>query len=162
MESLKLSKKLFDPLRAKWVAPTPEECIRQGLLGKMVEELGYPQSFIAVEKELSELPHLRLTSKDAIPNRRADVIVFAKKVHPDHPLYPLLMIECKAVPLTPKFAQQVIGYNSVVKAPFLALANQEQVMTGFIEGGHFHFEPGLPPYLDLKNKVRRIDFLTRI
>ncbi len=144
----KPSKQLFDPVRKKWVEATPEEIIRQELIERMLKEWGYPLSFIAVERELSGLPHLQLTERDKVPKRRADVIVFSKNIHPKHSLFPLLMIECKAVPLTPKFAQQVIGYNSVVQAPFLALANGEQILTGFFdrETGHYSFEPGLPTF----------------
>jgi len=148
MELSRQSNQLFDPVRKKWVEATPEEIIRQGLIEKMLGELGYPLSFLSVEKELSLLPHLQLTERDAIPKRRADVIVYAKNIHPDYALSPLLMIECKAVPLTPKFAQQVVGYNAVVQAPYLALANGDQVLTGHFDQqvGHYHFEPGLPAY----------------
>ncbi len=147
----KPSKQLFDLVRKKWVEATPEEIIRQQLIEKMLGELGYPLSLLSVEKELSLLPHLILTERDAIPKRRADVIVYAKGIHPDHALFPLLMIECKALPLTPKFASQVVGYNTVVQAPFLTLANGEQVLTGHFdqEAGHYQFDPGLPDYASL-------------
>ena len=67
--------------RKKWVAKTPEELIRQFLIGQMIEKLDYPKSLIAVEKELSQLPQLAvpITSKDQLPKRRADIIVFSKK-----------------------------------------------------------------------------------
>jgi len=151
MELSKPSNKRFDPVRKKWVEATPEENIRQDLIEKMLGELGYPLSFLSVEKELSLLPHLQLAAKEAVPRRRADVLVFAKGLHPDHALFPLLMIECKAVPLTPKFASQVVGYNAIVQAPFLALANGGQILTGFFDhnGGHYRFEPGLPTYAEL-------------
>jgi hypothetical protein len=148
MESSKLNSRLFDPIRKKWVESEPEEIIRQKLIQTMLGELGYPHSLISVEKELSLLPHLQLESKEGIPKRRADIIVFAKGIHPDFALFPLLMVECKAVPLTPKFASQVVGYNTVVQAPFLTLANGMQVLTGCFDSdvGYFKFKPGLPTY----------------
>lgn len=108
----------------------------------MVELFGYPSALIAVEKELAQLPHLYQTSVASLPKRRADIIVFAKD------LTPLLMIECKAVALTPKFAEQVIGYNAFVKAPWLALANGKEILTGYFdsESGLHRFEPGLPSF----------------
>lgn len=147
----KPNNRLFDPVRKKWVEAEPEEIIRQELIQKMLGELGYPLSFLSVEKELSLLPHLQLEKRDSIPKRRADVIVFAKGIHPDHALFPLLMIECKAIPLTPRFASQVIGYNSVVQAPFLALSNGDQILTGHFDpaAGHYRFEHGLPDYASL-------------
>ncbi|MCC5831691.1 MAG: type I restriction enzyme HsdR N-terminal domain-containing protein [Chlamydiales bacterium] len=157
MELSKRNNRLFDPVRKKWVEPEPEEVIRQELIQKMVGELGYPLSLLSVEKELSLLPHLRQVQSET-PKRRADLIAFAKEIHPDHPLFPLLMVECKAVPLTPKFANQVVGYNSVVKAPYLALANGEQVLTGHFDSiaGHFRFESGLPSYKMLLAGVKQM------
>ncbi|MCH9627338.1 MAG: hypothetical protein S4CHLAM2_09750 [Chlamydiales bacterium] len=149
------SKALFDPIRKKWVEATPEETIRQELVKKMIQDLGFPSALIAVERELAQLPHLQLTQREEIPKRRADLIVFAKNIHPDHDLFPLLMIECKAVALTPRFAQQVVGYNACVQAPFLALANGDQVMIGAFDrdAGHTRFQPGLPAYTELLSQV---------
>lgn len=142
---------LYDPIRKKNVTHTPEEAIRQRLIQVMIQELGYPSSLIGVEKELCQLPHLSLRDKKTIPNRRADLIVFASRIHKEHSLFPLLMVECKAVALTPKFAQQVIGYNSVVEAPFVAIANDTQCLVGCFDSqaGIYRFKEGLPAYKDL-------------
>jgi hypothetical protein len=144
MESSSQRNDLFDPIRKKWVEKNPEEKIRQSLLRQMTEKLGYPVSLIAIEKEIGQLPHTTSVNH-RIPKRRADIVVYAKKADA---LHPVLMIECKAVPLTPKFAQQVIGYNSFVKAPFIALANETQVLTGFfdLDNGIYKFEEGLPHF----------------
>jgi Type I restriction enzyme R protein N terminus (HSDR_N) len=138
---------IFDPIRKKWVERTPEEVIRQLLLRQMVEKLGYPRSLIAIEKELAQLPHLKLISSKQIPKRRADIIVFARGKEQGS-LLPLMLVECKATPLTPKFAQQVIGYNAFVGAPFVTLANKRQVLTGRYDmaAGMYRFEQGLPPF----------------
>lgn len=148
---------LYDPIRKRWVAKTPEESIRQSLIVRLVAELGYSPSLLAVEKELYQLPHLHLMAKKEMPKRRVDLIAFAQNIHPGHALFPLLMIECKAVDLTPAFAQQVIGYNAFVQAPFLALANGKEVLTGFFDEceGVFRFEPGLFSYQMLVEKVQK-------
>lgn len=145
MESLSLKNEIFDPIRKKWVEKNPEEQIRQSLLWQMTENLGYPVSLIAIEKEIGQLPQASSSLNHKIPKRRADIVVYAKKTDT---LRAVLMIECKAVPLTPKFAQQVIGYNAFVKAPFIALANEFQVLTGFFDpdGGIYKFEEGLPHF----------------
>jgi hypothetical protein len=141
---------LFDPVRKKWVDSTPEEIIRQRLIRQMIDQLGYPMLLMAVEKELAQLPHLKLTPPHEIARRRADIVVFAKGS-----FLPLLMIECKATLLTPAFAQQVIGYNTFVKAPFIALANDEQVLTGSYdpEAGMYRFQECLPTFADLMNRI---------
>lgn len=155
MGSLNLKNELYDPIRKKWVDETPEELIRQALILQMIEELGFPPSLLAIEKELYLLPHLNLGEKREIPKRRADLIAFAHGIHPDYAIFPLLMIECKAVDLTPKFAQQVIGYNAYVQAPFISLANGKQILTGFFdkEAGMYRFEPGLHSFKALADKV---------
>ncbi len=161
----KPSNQLFDPVRKKWVEATPEEIIRQQLIHQMVEELGYPIAFLSVEQELAGLPHLQLVERESIPKRRADIIAFGKDVHPDYPLFPLMMVECKAVPLTPKFAQQVIGYNGVVQAPYLALANGDQILSGYFDegAGHYHFDHGLPTYQSLiEREMGRLNLLSKV
>ena len=55
-----------------------EEQIRQELLKKMVEELGYPPSLLVIEKELKDLPHLQ-GSSFPFPKRRLDILVYTKK-----------------------------------------------------------------------------------
>ena len=51
---------LFCPLRKIWVAALPEEKIRQALIQKMTQHLGYPLGNIALEKSLDQLPHLQV------------------------------------------------------------------------------------------------------
>lgn len=135
---------IFDRIRKKWVDNTPEETIRQQLIIHMIEKLHYPQQLIAVERELAGLAaHFRTPHQviREIPKRRVDIVVFSQKQ-----LIPLLIIECKSVPLIPKCARQVIGYNAFIGAPFVALANGKQVMTGSYdqELGAYRFEKGLP------------------
>lgn len=124
---------------------SPEEEIRQALLFTLLEK-GYPRPLISVEKELKSLPHLAhlLT----LPKRRLDLLVFAKA---ETGLLPLLLIECKAVPLTERSKRQLLGYNRYVGAPFVALANKEEVQVGVFnpEEGNFHFSKGLPAYEEL-------------
>lgn len=147
------SESLFCPLRKKWVAALPEEKVRQALIQRMHFELGYPLGTIALEKALNQLPHLQHTS--SLPKRRADLIVLARGVHPQHALYPLLLIECKAVPLSEKTLRQIIGYNQFVGAPFIAAVNQAQTLFGWYEQekGDFAFQERLLPYETLLRSI---------
>lgn len=143
MESSKQSK-LFDPVRNCFVAATPEERVRQKWLQAMMITLGYPKELLAVEKELWHLPHL--LSDPHVPQRRADIICFAKGIHPQHLLYPLLLIECKQESLSAKALDQVLGYNYYVGAPFVAVVN----------GTHIIMNQGLstlPSYQELLRQV---------
>lgn len=90
----------------------------------MTEQWGYPACSIVVEKALSQLPHLS-THSGRLPDRRVDILVYSKAE--DIGLIPLLLIECKAVPLKQGALQQVAGYNHYIGAPFISVANGEQL-----------------------------------
>jgi len=129
------------------VSQAPEEVVRVALVKRMVEQLGYPKGFITVEKELAQLPHLQ--SVQNIPKRRLDILVFSQKEEGE--LFPLLLIECKAVDLKSNHATQLIGYNSFVQAPFIALANQEHLFIA--DANTLDFQENLPNYEELRAKT---------
>lgn len=116
----------------------PEEKIRQSLLVFMQEELLYPKELISIERGLSAFPHLK---GKKLPNRRFDIAVFGTKE-----FLPLLIVECKAIPINQKAFDQVIGYNHLVNAPFLALANGKEIITLIKEGSAYRKVSGLPPF----------------
>ncbi len=140
---------VFDPIRKKWVALSPEEKVRQSLIAFMIEELLYPQELLCVEKSLSELPS---HTKVSVPDRRIDILCFAKNIHPEFPLYPLLLVECKESSTLAQMAKdQVIGYNHFVKAYFLAVAYPNGVEWGYFDRKEkkYIFKSGLPTYQTL-------------
>lgn len=155
MGSSSQNKTLFDEVRSLHVAATPEEIVRQQLLKKMIHELGYPKELLAVEKELKEMVHLK-GSSHFIPQRRADIVCFAKGIHPHHALYPLLLVECKKEALDKLALDQLLGYNHLVGAYFMALANDRGVQCGYIDGPskEARFSPFLPTYSQLIEAVR--------
>ena len=127
---------VFDEIRNLWVAATPEEIVRQTLVKRMIQQLGYPKQQMAVERELASLPHL---TPQKVPSRRIDILCFSKE------LFPLLIIECKKEKIDASALEQLLGYNSFVGAPFVAVAGKEEIA--------FHFRdttlPFLPPYTQL-------------
>lgn len=137
-------------LRKEWVAATPEELVRQKLIQKMIMELGFPRNFLSVEKKLDHLPHVSLKG-EKVPLRRSDILCFGKGIHPEYDLYPLLLIECKAVKITSKVLQQVIGYNHYLKAYYVCVANETEILTGRYDTQikQYQFEPTLPSYQHL-------------
>lgn len=137
---------LFDPVRKKFVKATPEECVRQALIKKMLEELHYPLHSIVVEIELSRLPHIPLHERACMAKRRADVLVVEKSLL--FGFSPIFLIECKAVPITDQMIQQVVGYNTFVGARYIAIVNGERSLTGSFDlsSGQYRFCDGLPSY----------------
>lgn len=123
---------IFCEWRHRWVRLTPEEWVRQQLLHRMVEELAYPASLIAVEQAISV--------GDA--KKRCDAVVY------DRNMQPLMLIECKAetVPLTQKTLDQAITYNRKLHVPYLLL--HSGVQTIFVNGNNI-YPSGLPRYTDL-------------
>jgi hypothetical protein len=100
---------IFDQVRKKWLALTPEEWVRQHFVNYLISEKKIPASLISIEKEL-QLNDLR---------KRYDVVVF------DHALKPWLIVECKApyIPLSGSVVEQALRYNMVIGAEFLMLTN---------------------------------------
>ena len=105
---------VFDPLRRRWVALTPEEHVRQLFVRYLSADLHYPQGLMANEVEL------RIGDKRI----RCDTVVY------DRHLHPLMVVEYKspAVTLTQQVADQVMAYNRVLRAPLLVITNGRQML----------------------------------
>lgn len=147
---------VFCLVRKRWVAAQPEELVRQKLLSHLIHNLGYPASSLVLEQSLKQMPHLALEDIE-VPERRADVIVFGKDIHPQYSLYPLLLIECKAIPLSNKVIDQVTGYNHFLKAFFVSVVNGNEVKTGWLDPAtaSYSFTDRLLPYSDLLTTIKR-------
>jgi hypothetical protein len=130
---------LFDPIRKKAVAETPEEKVRQTLLHHMIGALAFPKGLIGVEKNLSKIVN-------GSSRRRADIIAFVKK---GEQMVPLLLVECKSDKVDEKSYSQANGYNSFLAAPFLCLAHAGGIRTFWKEKGAIQSVPFLPPYAQL-------------
>ena len=150
-ESSSLKPKLFCPIRREWVEPLPEEKVRLSLVQFMTKELGYPPQLLVVEKALHQFPHLPPEQTRHFPKRRADLVCYASGIHPDHPLFPLLLVECKAIPLDGKAVQQLTAYNHYLQAYFVALCNGTEVKSGYYDAGQgkYLFANTLPTYREL-------------
>ncbi|MCH9611951.1 MAG: hypothetical protein S4CHLAM102_04290 [Chlamydiia bacterium] len=131
----------------------PEEIVRQELVERMRSELGFNRQEVLIEKKLNQLPHLQGVSY--LPNRRLDVVVMCRDIHPHHPFFPLLIIECKAEVLDEKAMRQVIGYNHFVNSFYISLACPGQIWTGWYseKRGDYDFIKTLPHYDQLMEPI---------
>ncbi|MBX7066844.1 MAG: type I restriction enzyme HsdR N-terminal domain-containing protein [Parachlamydiales bacterium] len=102
----------------------------------MADELGFPKGLISVER--------------GIGGRRTDIVCYTKEMKP------LLLVECKAVPLNEEAIQQALGYNEKMLAPFLCLANGEEIHTFWFEGKKRVSVPFLPAFKDLYAAFQRL------
>lgn len=146
---------VYCPIRKLWVAALPEEIVRQKLVAQMTHQLGYPPSYLVLERGLKQMPHLELVDQK-VPDRRADIVCFSPAIHPKHALYPLLLVECKAVKLTDSVIQQVIGYNHFVNSYFIAVVNSNEIRTGWVDPslGTYRFINTLPSYAELLQAIK--------
>lgn len=128
--------KVFDPLRNKLVALTPEEFVRQNFIEWLSSELGYPKSHIANEVKvlLNGMP------------KRSDTIVYG------HDGSPLLIIEYKAptVEITQDTFDQIVRYNMELKARYLVVSNGLNHYCCKIDYStrSYNFIRKIPPYLE--------------
>ncbi len=101
--------KVFDPLRQKYVALTPEEYVRQHFTAWMTDFFGYPASLMSNE--------VALTLNDT--RRRCDTVVFRSDGSP------LVIIEYKAptVAITQNVFDQIARYNMVLRSRYLIVSN---------------------------------------
>ncbi|MBQ4622656.1 MAG: type I restriction enzyme HsdR N-terminal domain-containing protein [Bacteroidaceae bacterium] len=100
---------IWDIIRRKYVALTPEEWVRQHFVHFLVEHKGYPVSLLANEVALT----LNGTS------RRCDTVLY------DRTLSPRMIIEYKAphIPITQKVFDQISRYNLVFRVDYLIVSN---------------------------------------
>lgn len=102
-------RRIFDPVRKRYVALTPEEWVRQHLVNFLVHHRGVPAGLMQVEASL------RLNGL----SQRADVVVFDRQVQP------LLVAECKApgVALSEGVLRQAYRYNMRFCAAHILISN---------------------------------------
>jgi hypothetical protein len=123
---------IFDPFRKKWVVLTPEEWVRQSLLGYLVQERKYPASMIAVERGV------RVGER----SRRFDAVVFGKNGNP------WMLIECKAPgeALSDGPIGQLLAYQSILSAHFIMLSNGKEIRCWSIKNGKVKEEEDFPDF----------------
>ena len=102
-------KLIFDNLRHKYVALTPEELVRQTFVHFLIEYKSFPSGLMGNEVSLTQ---------NGI-KRRCDTLVSDKCGNP------LVIIEYKApnVEITQKVFDQIVRYNYVLKAKYLIVTN---------------------------------------
>ena len=120
-------KELFDPVRRRYVACTPEEIVRQAYIKYLVEELNVPLANIAVEKKL-------IINRQT---RRFDIVVSMKGRC-------AAVVECKAptVALSENTLFQAAVYNSVLQADYIVLFNGENQLVCKREQGEYRLWEG--------------------
>ena len=127
---------IFDSIRKKFVALTPEEWVRQNFIQYLIEEKNYPRSLIAVE---TGLKYNRL-------KKRSDITVYDRKGNV------WMIVECKApeIKISQNTFDQVATYNMAgkIKTQFLAVTNglKHYCCKMNYEGEKYDFLKGFPEF----------------
>ncbi len=127
---------IFDPLRKKELVLTPEEWVRQNLIQYLIKEKSYPSGLISIEAGI-KLNTLQ---------KRYDILFYSNKG------WPLVLVECKApeVSIGKNVFEQILAYNSQVKAPFLIVSNGlHHYCLKRSTDNKFRFQNNIPDYSDI-------------
>lgn len=103
---------IFDILRQRYVALTPEEWVRQHFIHYLIEQKHYPASLLANEVTIC------LNGM----TRRCDSILYNNAGKPQ------MIIEYKSpsVRITQKVFSQILAYNNVLKVGYIIVSNGMQ------------------------------------
>ena len=126
---------LWDPLRRKEVAATPEERVRQW--------------FIVQLRDVFKVPMHMMMSECALmfggKRYRADILVYDRKGAP------LAVVECKrpSVNLDAQVVEQAMRYNAVLGVRYIILTNGNLTYLYRLECGRFVPCTGIPTYEEM-------------
>ena len=131
--------RIFDILRRRYVALTPEEWVRQHFVHFLTGHKGYPAALMANEVGLM------------IGNKklRADSVLY------DRLLQPRMIIEYKAptIEITQKVFDQIAAYNLLLHVDYLVMSNglQHYCCRMDYENRRYEFLRDIPDYNDINN-----------
>lgn len=128
-------KTIWDPLRKKEVALTPEEQVRQWCIRVLADKMQVPMHLM-----MSEVG-FRLGEKQL----RADILVY------DRSARPLMVVECKRpeVALTQEVLDQAIRYNIVLDVRYMIITNGTRTFICRKQDGGFFFMDTVPTYNEM-------------
>ena len=128
---------IFDTLRQKYVALTPEEWVRQHFVHFLTDFKGYPKGLLANEIQLD----LNSTKK------RCDTVLFNKD------LSAKMIVEYKApnIEITQAVFDQITRYNMVLKVEYLIVSNGIKHYCCRIDYNtmQYTFLPDIPAFTEL-------------
>lgn len=128
---------IFDSLRRKYVALTPEEWVRQNFVSFLINKKGFLAGLMNNEVSLVQ---------NGI-KRRCDTLVCDKFGAP------LVIVEYKApnIEITQKVFDQIVRYNYVLRAKYLIVSNGLNHYCCCInyDEGNYSFLKEIPSYADL-------------
>lgn len=128
---------IWDRIRNKYVALTPEEWVRQHFVNYLIEDKHFPVTLMANEIQI-DLNGLK---------KRCDSVVYNNR------LLPLVIIEYKApdIKITQAVFDQIVRYNMVLKVQYLIVSNGLEHYCCFIDYDtmKIRYLENIPDYTDI-------------
>ena len=126
---------VWDPLRKKEVALTPEERVRQWCINVLATQMQVPMHMMMSETGF------KLGQKQY----RADILVYDRKTQP------LMVVECKRpeVELTQEVLDQAVRYNMVLNVRYMIITNGTRTFICQRQGEKFEFIDNVPTYNEM-------------
>lgn len=126
---------LYDPIRKRQVAATPEEKVRQAVIRYLIDTVKVPANLIGVEFSLAVLEPGNF--------HRADVVAWKPG---EGQLAPWLLIECKEprARIDDEVAWQAAGYLKRIPCRFVMLTNGKDTRVLERSGETYRLAGGLP------------------
>ena len=126
---------VWDPLRKKEVALTPEERVRQWCINVLAQQMLVPMHMMMSEAGF------KLGDKQY----RADILVYDRKAQP------LMVVECKRpeVELTQEVLDQAVRYNMVLNVRYMIITNGTKTFICRKQDGKFVFIGNVPTYNEM-------------
>ena len=132
--------KVWDSLRRKEVALTPEEEVRQWFIGFMNRRMKIP-----MYKMMSEVS-LRYGDGPVRKEFRADIVAYGRNSAP------LMVVECKRpdIKIDNAVAEQALRYNMILNVKYIAITNgHSSHLFSRQEDGHYRPEQAIPVYEEM-------------
>ena len=126
---------IWDPLRKKEVALTPEERVRQWFIGVLASQMEVPAHMMMSETGF------KLGDKQF----RADIRVY------DRAAKPLMVVECKRpeVELSSEVLDQAVRYNMVLNVKYIVITNGKSTFICARNENGYVFVSHLPKYNEM-------------
>ena len=130
-----LPETLFDPIRKRDVAATPEEKVRQAAIRYLIDTLGIPPNLMGVEFSLANLEPGNF--------RRVDIVAWRPG---EGQLAPWLLVECKEprARIDDEVAWQAAGYLKRIPCRYVMLTNGRDTRVLERAGEGYVMAAGLP------------------
>ncbi len=103
-----IESKIYDSIRKKYIALTPEEWVRQNFIQYLINEKNYIASLLSIESEI-KLGNIK---------KRCDIIVYKNTI-------PTVIVECKAphIEINQTTFDQITRYNFALNVKYLMVTN---------------------------------------